>query len=532
MRKSILFLTVSTVLSVFSVHAQFGGGDGTSGNPWIISEAAHLAALATSVNSGTLYAGEHFRLTADIDLESYDNWTPIGYGTNGNNSFKGMFHGEKHVISNLKAAGTNDVGLFGSIAGATVENLYLVNVAISGTGARKGGLTGTVLAGSIINGCHVGGSVSGAGNNGGIAGDMRVSMMIECFCDVSVDGNDTQGGLVGIHDGDNAIFDSYSTGTVSGSNNIGGIVGYARNGGSLTNCYSMSAISGNSQVGGIAGRLNFAGFPLNNNVAINRQITATDKVNRIYGAFDSGKEPATANNYALDALPVNETAASGSAGDANGGDRTEAALRQLAFWNTADNWYGGAWDMDANTNLAKTWTIWEGKSFPYLQKQSAPVASLAVLSAGTVGYELRSGAAKVTVADGNGKVLKTETTVSAGANTVNIAGLEDNTPVVFTVSETGKMPSYPVSFLYLAPTTSVEKLNGQNTLSISPNPASDFITVAGIQAEASIELLTLTGERLNAWTVNSSETRLNISRLAKGVYILKSGEKAVKFVKK
>jgi hypothetical protein len=310
-------------------------------------------------------------------------------------------------------------------------------------------LTGTALAGSIIRGCYVGGSVSDGSNNGGIVGDMRNSMMIGCFGHVYVAGDDTQGGLAGILDGDNAVFNCYSAGEVRGNRNVGGIAGYARNGGSLTNCYSMSIISGNTHAGGIAGRLNHPGFPLNNNVAVNRQITADAAVGRIYGAFDKGKKPAAADNYALDALPVNGTAVSGSAGDRNGESRNEASLRRPAFRNTSACWPGSAWDMDTVASPSKTWIIWKGKSFPYLQEQSAPVASVAVQPDGNIGCELRSGAAKVTVANESGKALKTATSLSAGANTFNIAGLRNNTCITLTVSETGKMPSYPVSFIYI-----------------------------------------------------------------------------------
>jgi beta-lactamase superfamily II metal-dependent hydrolase len=189
------------IKAVYGPYLCSGGNIGTAENPYIISDAARLATLAANVNEGQSYQNKHFRLVADIDLGGYPNWTPVGYGTNGNNSFKGFFHGGGHSISNLKANGTNDLGLFGSISGAVIDSLYLLNVKISGTGARKGGLAGTALNNSVIKDCYVSGSISGGGNNGGLIGDMRKSAVYRCFSNVHVSGNDTQGGLVGIQDG-------------------------------------------------------------------------------------------------------------------------------------------------------------------------------------------------------------------------------------------------------------------------------------------------------------------------------------------
>jgi beta-lactamase superfamily II metal-dependent hydrolase len=189
---------------VKAVHGPYfcsGGNAGTAENPYAVSDAAHLAALAADVNDGRSYQGRHFRLAGDIDLGTGTAWTPIGYGTGGGSSFKGHFHGGGHSIANLTATGVSDLGLFGSISGATIDSLYLLNVNISGTGARKGSLAGTALNGSLIRSCYASGRISGGNNNGGLIGDMRKSTISKCFSCVSVSGNDTQGGLVGIQDG-------------------------------------------------------------------------------------------------------------------------------------------------------------------------------------------------------------------------------------------------------------------------------------------------------------------------------------------
>jgi hypothetical protein len=81
MKKQFLFLSASLLMAgVANAYT----GDGSEANPYVINDVAALQQLATEVNGGTGYAGSHFRLTADIDLQGV-TWTPIGYGTNGNN---------------------------------------------------------------------------------------------------------------------------------------------------------------------------------------------------------------------------------------------------------------------------------------------------------------------------------------------------------------------------------------------------------------------------------------------------------------
>jgi len=122
--KKYLFITL-LIVNFSNIYPQFGGGAGTEGNPYQISTAEHLAALATNVNAGTTYANTYFKLMNDINLSSYLSesgagynggsfWLPIGNGTN---HFYGHFDGDGKVISNLKInrASTDYIGLFGSI---------------------------------------------------------------------------------------------------------------------------------------------------------------------------------------------------------------------------------------------------------------------------------------------------------------------------------------------------------------------------------------------------------------------------------
>lgn len=111
--------------------AAFSGGDGSSGNPYRISSAADLAAIAQQVNSGnTHYKDEYFELSRNIDLGGME-WTPIGK----NDStywFQGNFDGGSYTISNLtitQETGEGFLGLFGCNSG-TIRNLYIENVKI------------------------------------------------------------------------------------------------------------------------------------------------------------------------------------------------------------------------------------------------------------------------------------------------------------------------------------------------------------------------------------------------------------------
>lgn len=108
-----------------------------------ISNVAELQQLATLCNNSSTSgqtSGNTYELTADLDLSSIDNWTPIGgsgMGSYPSVAFKGTFDGKGHTISNLKCidntANYATAGLFGSVVGATIKNLTLSNINIEST---------------------------------------------------------------------------------------------------------------------------------------------------------------------------------------------------------------------------------------------------------------------------------------------------------------------------------------------------------------------------------------------------------------
>lgn len=156
--------------------------------PQTIGSLAELEAFRDAVNSGEHYKESQNNsvvLTADIDMTSVSNWTPIG--TVGK-PFDGAFDGGGHTIKGLcvNSPETDNVGLFGYAKNATIYNLHLYNPTVKGKNN-----VGTLL--------------------GYAAEDVRISAEDVRISDVLVTASGS---------GD----DYY---TVSGEHDCGGIVGYA-----------------------------------------------------------------------------------------------------------------------------------------------------------------------------------------------------------------------------------------------------------------------------------------------------------------
>ena len=197
-------------------------------------------------------------------------WVPIGPGST--SAFTGNFDGGGHTISNLYINNNNTVsvavyiGLFGYVAGSTIQNVGLESPNVTGKGRDTdvGGLVGYQLNGPISN-CYVNGGMieGGTGNDfkgvGGLVGLQAGGTISNCYVSgVTIEGVDniSVGGLAGQQNG--TIRSCYvSGGSSTGGNNayVGGLVGNVGN--KIFACYvKKGSITGggtNTSVGGLVG---------------------------------------------------------------------------------------------------------------------------------------------------------------------------------------------------------------------------------------------------------------------------------------
>lgn len=69
--------------------------------------------------------------------------------------------------------------------------------------------------------------------------------------------------------------------------------------------------------------------------------------------------------------------------------------------------------------------------------------------------------------------------------------------------------------------------NENNKLTVSPNPVSNILTISGIEENSEVQVLNLAG----VVVLNSNSSKIDVSNLQSGLYILKSGSSTAKFVK-
>ena len=217
-------------------------GAGTEADPFLINNVDELIWFRDKVDEqsadgSTQFAGKYFKLTADIDLAGI-NWNPIGSMSGDHGSFKGIFDGGNHTISNLNVQqGGNGLGLFARTAGnAEIKKLTLNNVTVKSTDNSNyvGGVVGNSYASTKINNVYVTGEIdiSGRGYIGGISGHGYVVMD-----NVSVVGDGTisstfwcAGGILGyggegVTDIQNAHVEGITITSAAGG--LGAIVGMA-----------------------------------------------------------------------------------------------------------------------------------------------------------------------------------------------------------------------------------------------------------------------------------------------------------------
>jgi len=285
--------TINTVPISIIVNSVTGGGPGSADDPFLVNDVTTLKKVGSGADGWSL--DKHYKQTADIDLSSVSNWTPIYaiiWKDNGGQivPFSGSYDGNGKTISNLtiNTPTEDNQGLFGIIdSGAVVKNVGLVNCAIVGD-QGVGGVVG-FSSGKVEN-CYVSGTISGYIGVGGVVGINYyhgTNTVQNCYATGSVSGDYGVGGVVGANHG--MVQNCYITGTgsVSGNGAIGGVVG--ANLGVVENCYSTVNVFGHGDssshftdngVGGVVG--NCSGSIYEARRTIVRNCYATGNVSGIY----------------------------------------------------------------------------------------------------------------------------------------------------------------------------------------------------------------------------------------------------------
>lgn len=181
---------IQTVASDEQVFT-FSHGLGTEEEPFLLTDAEDLAHFAANVRyagtPGTIgqeltrYAGVHFRLECDIDLQGQP-WIGIGGGGtvwDDATLFAGVFDGNGHVIYNFAPENRRMNGFFSEIGrGAVIKNLCIASGSVRvRSGEAMGLLAAGVRYGATIENCTIRmGLAAGSGVEEILVGAVGTSM--------------------------------------------------------------------------------------------------------------------------------------------------------------------------------------------------------------------------------------------------------------------------------------------------------------------------------------------------------------------
>lgn len=226
------------------VDKLFGGGTGTSSNPYIISNSDQFKNLYNFMEySGTYNLYEYkicnacFKLTTNLVIGGSFTVLPTLYNC--------TFDGNGHTItisgsiSNTYSAGLT--GLFSRLRNSTVKNLTVdyTSSSCNGTVLSFGGIAARSYD-SQIEGCNIRGTLRNFNLEsvaGGIAGELNGGKVYGCYGGINFYTKGTAGGVVGRLTNNGEVSGCYYTGIIYITYNggscipcVGGIVGEMSNG--------------------------------------------------------------------------------------------------------------------------------------------------------------------------------------------------------------------------------------------------------------------------------------------------------------
>lgn len=157
--------------------ATLGGNGENAGDPYQVSSTADL-------NYVSQHPTYHYKVVADFDASGFSGAIA---------DFSGTFDGGFYTISGLTSP------LFATTSGATIKNVVLDQVNITGGTDNVGAIAGTASGATRIYNCGVlSGSIGGDTNVGSIAGSLNdEARVINCYSYANITDGNTVGGIVG-----------------------------------------------------------------------------------------------------------------------------------------------------------------------------------------------------------------------------------------------------------------------------------------------------------------------------------------------
>jgi len=221
-----------TLSGLWSVYRQ-------DGKEFFVVNSAYDPSSLEVLNIVTTQPFGSIALGEDIDASD------LGYDFISGDFSDAGFDGLNHTISNLDLQANpgdsvENRGLFNSLSDAFVRNLHLDSISITSDQYEVGALAGSI-DNTFVHNVHSSGTISAAGDVGGLIGNayestienvsssvnvMGISQSETQFDYVSFEGAEYIGGLIGSTDG-SFINNASATGQVSGAGYLGGLVGSA-----------------------------------------------------------------------------------------------------------------------------------------------------------------------------------------------------------------------------------------------------------------------------------------------------------------
>ena len=281
--KRFLLIWALFLCSLSTAFAQFSGsGSGTEDDPYLIFNAEQLSQMRNFLGRRDVY----FKLMSDIDLSNWieennpeQGWLPIGVRLS---KFQGILDGNGHRISNvyIRRNSTSNVGFFGCTDDATIQNLTLQG-SVEGY-QDVGGICGKASFTTFKN-CKVNFDVKGSTSVGSISGSSDDSHFTNCEVTSSNLKGSYVGGLVGSDDRCEYSFCEVTTTNINGKI-AGGLIGDTYSNSNISSCNIDVTIEGQDHLGGLIGYKGgyYGAVSLENN-KVRASIIGTDHIGGLIG---------------------------------------------------------------------------------------------------------------------------------------------------------------------------------------------------------------------------------------------------------